>query len=248
MQTLRDTATKNVDTTETLREEGLPFTVRLVQDETDLGKALQMRRAAYDRHVPELAQSLGEPEALDHDPGTVVLLAEAKLDGEPLGTMRVQSNRHQPLWLEQSVTLPDWLQGPVLSEATRLGVAHSEVGRLVKIVLFKAYYLYCVQAGIEWMVVAGRSPIDRQYEALMFQEVFPGQGFIPMKHAGNLPHRVLAIEIAMAEPLWREAKHPLYDFVFRTKHPDIRLDTTGSSRLTSEADGKGTNPPQRLQS
>ena len=121
------------------------------------------------------------------------------------------------------MTLPDWLCGRPLAEATRLGVSGGVAGRLAKTVLFKAYFLYCLQTSIEWMVVAGRSPLDRQYEALQFQEVFPGQGFMPMAHAGNIPHRVLAFEVNTAERRWREARHPLYDFVFRTRHPDLVL-------------------------
>jgi hypothetical protein len=204
--------------------ENLPFTVRVVRDDAALHKAIAMRQAAYGRHVPEIAKNLGEPELHDSDPGTVVLLAESKLDGMALGTMRIQTNLCRPLWLEQSVTLPEWLKGYSLAEATRLGVSGSHVGRLAKTVLFKAYFMFCVEAGIDWMVIAGRSPLDKQYEALMFQEVFPGQGFIPMRHAGNIPHRVLAFDVATAEKRWREGSHPLYNFVFRTHHPDIRID------------------------
>lgn len=205
------------------KEERLPFTVRVVSDDATLNSAVSIRQAAYGRHVPELAKLLGEPEPHDKDPDVIVLLAESKLDRAALGTMRIQSNHSHGLSLEQSVTLPDWLAGHSLAEATRLGVAGGSAGRIAKTVLFKAYYLYCVQAGIEWMVIAGRSPLDRQYEALQFQEVFPGQGFIPMRHAGNIPHRVLAFEVATAEQRWRTAGHPLYDFVFRTHHSDINV-------------------------
>jgi len=204
--------------------ENLPFTVRIARDGEAMEKAITMRQSAYGRHVPEIARNLGEPELHDTDPGSVVLLAESKFDGAPLGTMRVQTNMCGPLWLEQSVTLPDWLSGYALAEATRLGVASERMGRVAKTALFKAYFLFCVQAGIDWMVIAGRSPLDRQYEALMFREVFPGQGFLPMRHAGNIPHRVLAFEIATAERRWREGGHPLYQFVFKTHHPDIRID------------------------
>lgn len=211
------------DTAE-LREERLPFTIRIVQGQEMLDKALNMRQSAYGRHVPELARQLGESEVIDRDPGAVVLLAESKLDGEAVGTMRIQTNRHNPLWLEQSVTLPEWLQGRSTAEATRLGVAGRGLGRMAKTVLFKAYYQYCAQAGIEWMVIAGRSPLDRQYQALQFQDVFPERGFIPMRHAGNIPHRVLAMAVDAVEPTWKASQHPLYDFFFKTRHPDIEID------------------------
>jgi len=209
-------------------EERLPFTVRVVTDTDTLSKAIDIRRAAYGRHIPTLAATMGAPERHDNDPGAVVLLAESKLDGAPLGTMRIQTNRNGPLWLEQSVELPDWLQGKSLAEATRLGTTAGTIGRLTKHVLFKAYYLYCVSVGIEWMVIAGRSPLDRQYDALLFEEVFPGAGYIPMRHAGNIPHRVLAFHIPTAQAKWEAADHPLYDFIVRTVHPDITIIPTVS--------------------
>ena len=204
-------------------EQALPFTVRVVRDEADLMKAVQIRQAAYGRHLPEFAQTLCLPEALDIRPGVAVLLAESKLDGIPLGSMRIQTNRYSPLALEQSLTLPADLSARPLAEATRLGVTGHRVGRMVKTLLFKAFFQYCQQNGIEWMVIAGRSPIDRQYDRLLFSDVYPGMGPIALRHAGNIPHRVMSFEVASAERRWREASHPLYDLVFRTEHADIDL-------------------------
>lgn len=206
-----------------MAEELLPFTVRLVRNDTDLNKAVQIRHSAYARHLPEFAQTLKAPETDDVADGVVVLLAESKLDGSPLGTMRIQTNQYKRLCLEKSIELPDWLKPLRLAEATRLGVTSDKGGRLVTTVLFKAFYEYCKQIGTEWMVIAGRSPIDRQYAWLLFEDVFPGVGYIPLAHAGNLPHRVMSSNVETAEQRWAAAKHPLFDFAFRTRHPDIQL-------------------------
>jgi hypothetical protein len=225
-----------------MREQSLPFTVRVVRHEDELMKAVQIRQAAYGRHLPEFAQTLGAPEALDLRPGVIVLLAESKLDGAPLGTMRIQTNRFQPLALEQSITLPTSLASRPLAEAARLGVTGERVGRMVKTVLFKAFFQYCRQAGIEWMVIAGRAPIDRQYERLLFDDVYPDAGYIPLRHAGNLPHRVMSFEVGSAEARWAAAGHPLYDFIFRTAHPDIDLgqghDTVAASAFRQPRNGR----------
>ncbi|MFH1869801.1 MAG: hypothetical protein ABIK82_16130 [Pseudomonadota bacterium] len=212
-------------------EERLPFTVRVVTSQEQLDKAVTIRHSAYGRHIPEVASLLEKEEAADREPGSVVLLAESKLDGSALGTMRIQTNRYRKLALEQSVELPSWLQGSSQAEATRLGVALGRTGRLAKTALFKAYYEYCVMEGIEWMVIAARSPLDRQYEALLFQDVIPGAGFIPMRHAGNIPHRVLALKVSRVEPDWSQAGHPLYSFFFETSHPDI--DARGTIGLSA---------------
>ena len=202
-------------------EERLPFTVKVAHSEQELGRAVQVRHAAYARHLPSLAERLKVPESYDRDEGSVVLLAESKMDGSPLGTMRIQTNLYRKLAIEQAVELPDWLKGRSLAEATRLGVSDGRIGRLVKTVLFKAFFEYCLDAQIEWMVIAARSPLDRQYEALLFRDVFPGGGFIPLSYASNIPHRVLAFEVETAESRWAEARHPLFDFMRRTRHPDI---------------------------
>lgn len=203
-------------------EERLPFTVRVVRSETALSKAVIIRQAAYARHVPEFAAKLSSPEPNDHDQGSVVLLAESRMDGSPLGTMRIQTNRFRDLAIAQSVELPAWLRTKSLAEATRLGIDLGRTGRVVKTALFKALYLYCIEAHVEWMVISARPPLDRQYEALLFEDLFPGQ-FIPMRHVNNIPHRVMAFDILGARARWEEAAHPLLGFMCHTYHPDIDL-------------------------
>jgi len=131
--------------------ERLPFSVRLVSSMEDLMKAVHIRQAAYARHLPEFAKTLGLPETADYEDGVAILLAESHLDGSPLGTMRVQTNRFKPLTLEQSLELPDWLRHQTLAEATRLGVTNDKVGRLVTTVLFKAFSsIAWVRVSIGW--------------------------------------------------------------------------------------------------
>lgn len=206
-----------------MKEERLPFTVRLVHDQEDLAKAVHIRHAAYARHVPTFADTLRFPEASDFEDGIAVLLAESKLDGSPLGTMRIQTNRFGPLSLEHSLTLPDSLQGMSLAEASRLGVTGAGAGRVVKTVLFKAFYMYCQQVGVDYMVVSGRAPVDRQYDSLLFKDVYPGMGYIPLPHVGNMPHRIMSLKVDDVFPMWRDANHPLFDFFFHCSHPDIDL-------------------------
>ncbi len=208
---------------QSLVTEILPFKVKLVRNRADLNKAVSIRHSAYARHIPAFAESLKAPELADSEPGVVVLLAESKLDGSSIGTMRIQTNEFNPLSVEHSVTLPDWLSKLRLVEATRLGVTDGNMGRLVTTVLFKAFYQYCTQSRIDWMVITGRSPIDRQYASMLFADVYPGQGFIPLRHVGNLPHRIMSLCVHTAEERWKAVNHPLLDFVTRTSHPDIDL-------------------------
>ena len=204
-------------------EELLPFTVRLVHDSDDLDKAVRIRHSAYARHVPTFAETLRTAERDDTAMGVTVLLAESKLDGSALGSMRIQTNQFRPLTVEQSIELPDWMRGQRRAEATRLGVTDGKGGRLVTTVLFKSFLNYCKQVGVDWMVVTGRAPIDRQYERMLFADVFPGTGFIPLSHVGNMPHRVMSSETKTVEARAKAVNHPMFDFMFRTFHPDIQV-------------------------
>ena len=201
--------------------ERLPFTVRRVETEADLLKAVRIRHAAYARHVPDFARSLAQPEAADYDADTIVLLAESKLDGTPIGSTRIRTNLYRPLGVEESVELPDWLQGKRLVEATRLGIDEGRVGRMVKIALIKACFMYCEDNAIDYSVATGRPPVDKQYDQLMFVDVFPELGLVPLRHVGNIPHRIMAFEIATFQQRWAEARHPMLNFFFHTHHPDI---------------------------
>lgn len=203
--------------------ERLPFTVRRVETEADLLKAVRIRHAAYARHVPDFARSLAQPEAADYDADTIVLLAESKLDGEPIGSTRIRTNLYRPLGVEESVVLPDWLQGKRLVEATRLGIDDGRMGRMVKVALIKACFMYCEDNAVDYSVATGRSPIDRQYQQMLFVDVFPELGMIPLRHVGNIPHRVMAFEIATFQQRWAEARHPMLNFFLNTHHPDIDL-------------------------
>jgi hypothetical protein len=205
-------------------EESLPFTLKIVHTQAELNQAVRIRQAAYDRHLPDFAKSLIKPEAADFEKGTVVLLAESKEDGSPVGTMRIQTNAYKPLCLEQSIDLPNWLKELPMAEATRLGVTNQVGGRLVTTALFKAFYMYCQQIGVEWMVIAGRAPVDRMYQRMLFDDVVPGQGFVPLAHANNLPHRVMSFNVKTAFERWSAVNHPLLNFAALTHHPDITLD------------------------
>lgn len=204
-------------------EETLPFTVRLVRNQEDLNKAVQIRHSAYARHMPVFAEKLKAPEPADSKDDVVVLLAESKLDGSPLGTARIQTNRYRALSMEESVDLPTWIRHKSLADIRRLGIVQGTIGRLVKIVLIKACFQYCERQGIDWAVIAARPPLDRSYQQLMFEDILPGETFVPAPRADNVPHRVMAFEIETGESRWTQAKHPLLGFFRHTHHPDIDI-------------------------
>lgn len=202
--------------------ENFPFTVSLADTEERLHKAVDIRAEAYGRHMPELAARFREVEALDREEGVTVLVAESKLDGSSLGSIRIQTNQHRPLLIEQATTLP-FPKGWLLAESTRLAVCQQGIGRMVKLALVRATYQYCIQAGIDCLVIGARQPLDRQYRGLLFQDLHPGCEPIPLPYANNIPHHVLYWHIASVADNFKAANHPMYQFMTEPDHPDIDL-------------------------
>ena len=212
-----------------LTVERLAFEVSEIDTQDQLFKAVSIRYEAYSRHLPELARQLVAPEPHDTEPGYTVLLAENRLDRSALATMRLQTNEFEPLGLEHSIDLPPWLRNRPLVEATRLAVASNVRGRFVTLVMFKAFFQFCLERDIEWMVICARAPLDRMYESLLFRDVLPDGEYVPLRHSANIPHRPLAFNVRTAEARWRTQRHPLYGFMALTQHPDIKVGVPGST-------------------
>ena len=79
-----------------------------------------------------------------------------------------------------------------------------------------------IRAPLWWYPFLARATAsDRAKVELMFEDILPGETFIPLPRAANVPHRVMAFEIESGEARWTRAKHPLLDFFCNTDHPDI---------------------------
>jgi hypothetical protein len=205
--------------------EYLPFTVEHAANATMLNDAVRVRQSAYSRHLPDVAKAMDAVEKWDRAVGAVVFVARAKLDGAPLGSMRIHTNETVPLPLEQSVTLPGAFSGKLLAEATRLAVSRDSVGSVVKFALFKAYLQYCMAKRVDSMVITARNPLDRMYERLCFVDVGEKGSFLPMAHVGGILHRVMHLSVAEVEPMWNACGHPLLHFMTGIEHPDIKIET-----------------------
>lgn len=222
-----------------MRQCELGFVLELVSSDSDLFDACAVRAQAYGHHLPEMGRKLYEPDDLDTAPGTAVFVCRDKVDGRAVGTMRIQTNAHGPLLLENSLTLPDWLSDVSRAEVTRLAVC---VGAdpLIRLALWKASYLYCLANGVDWMVVGARNEaLIRNYKRLGFVDVFGPDERMPLAHTGGVPHRILAFDNVSARRRWSELKHPLYDFVIETEHADLEACT----RVRQHADNAGDTVP-----
>lgn len=210
-------------------QRSLPFRIRLVRTYEHLVRAVQVRRDAYARHLPALADILAEAERSDCTANSVVLLAESKADGEAIGTMRIATNLDAPIEFEAALDLPACFRGTTIAQVARLGVRNCTDAALVKLALFKALHRYCLALQIEWMMVGAHPPLDRLYQQLRFIDVFNPEDRFRIPSAPAYDVRVMAFAVESAERTWREADHPLYDFMFAEYCPDIEIFNSVSS-------------------
>jgi len=202
----------------------LSFTLQATRSEQDLADACAVRSEAYGRQMPDWRERFSRPEALDHRGDTTVLLCRDKQSGLPVGTARIQTSAHGPLQLESSLLLPRHLAGRPRAEITRLSVLPG-ADPAARLALMKASYRLCLAMGVQWLVIGARKPaLIRIYQKLGFSDVLGPEQLVPLAHAGGIPHRILAFDVAGALARWQATEHPLLAFMVETEHPDIHTE------------------------
>jgi hypothetical protein len=194
-----------------------------VDNEYDLARVRQLRALAYGHHLPLLAAQFGAADTLDRDPDVVIFCAEDKASGDLVGSCRIQVNRRRALQIHASIEEPAHLRGRLVSEITRLVVRPGYGDRLVRMALVKACHLHNIAMQVSGIYAGSRPALMRQYRALGFSDLYADCREVPLKHAGEIPHRILWLDSVSAEADWSAMKHPYHAFVFRTWHPDIMI-------------------------
>ncbi len=210
----------------------LPFSIHIVRNEDQLVRAVNIRAEAYERHWPNLYGQLKSPEAQDRDPNSLIFLAESKSNGQPVGTMRVDTNLTSELPPGASAELPLEMKGQTIAYVTRLGVKQGATGSVVKLALFKSLHRYCLAKQLSWILVGIRPPGDRDYVRLGFADINNEGATVPIGSSGGIPVRLMAFEVISAERRWKEKSHQLYKFMFLDFHPDIEIFSSVSGMWT----------------
>jgi hypothetical protein len=212
------------------KTEDLRFTIRVVDNATDLLAACEVRAAAYGAVVPELGQAMLAPDELDRRPDAINLLAREKSTGRPIGTARICTNANQPLLIQQCFDLPHRFIGLHLGEVTRLAVHPGNEDQLVRMALLKAVFLICQDRQIVHVVVGVRRPgLVRNYRYLGFETI--SQEPVALNYAGGLRHHVMAFNARDLAQTWRSSGHPWYEWGIETDHPDIQISGSDLMRI-----------------
>lgn len=210
----------------------LPYTIETVQDQETLEQCIRLRSEAYHRHNAQLGELLSEPEPEDFDPNFTNLVARSKLSGELLAAVRVEIQTSNPLAFEKSYSLPKALKTGPLADIARLSVAN-KVGFSPRLMMIKAAYWWCRSHGVVKHFITARQPADRLYRRFEMQDLLPNQGMVPIKSIGNIPHRIMWIDVFDISRQWVETGNPLLTPIFLQSHPEI-LDDLQSRTIFQE--------------
>lgn len=199
----------------------LPFRIEQAQSDLDFQAVATARQLAYGRHLPAFGCLVGQADPDDLQPNAAVLLAQSKLDASCIGTVRVQIANGGTLRLEDSFALPKALRTGRIAEISRLAIPAGSNGLALRLMLIKAAYWYCRSQQVDRCFLCVRHPVDRQYRRFDLHDVLPEGEFVPMRHIGDIPHRVLWFDVHGIEARWLASNNPLHATYFVHQHPDI---------------------------
>ncbi len=204
-----------------LQEELLPFYVQMAHTDYQLQQACDVRKMAYGKHLSHLSEYFARPDDNDYSSDFAVLIAKSKLDDRCIGTVRIQITEKKPLCLEDTLTLPSALRSARVAEISRLALQHHGAQHRLRLMLIKSAYWYCRHHQVNVSFICVRHPVDRQYREFGLDDVFPNAPYYPMKHIGQIPHRVLWFDTQRIGEQWVMSNHPLKHLFLDTYHPDI---------------------------
>lgn len=206
-----------------------PVIVRVARNEAD-------RRRIHALRARVEAADGAEVDPADLRENATLLIAESPIDGETLGSVRILTSERGRLLVEDRFELPASLRNQSLAEGSRLVVGETGQPRLVRLMLWKAFHRYCLAAQIDTMLIVAREPADQEYEWLGFTDALPGARRFALSAQRAPTCRLMRLGVFEARDRMQRSGHPLHDFFFVERHPEIDLvSPVPSSRTDSRA-------------
>jgi hypothetical protein len=224
-----------------------PYRIRIVRTKEQLESVVAVRCQAYSEKLQALASKVQQPGPLDFTHEPIVLVAENGLTGEAVGTLRVNTGP-QILDLLQDVQLPADLVCERVAFVSRMAVIGTVPERqLVRNLLQKAVFQLAVAKQLSRILLLAVHPRERLFYRCGFRDVFADGAPRFPKFLDHFPVKALYADTYSLEREWREENHPLYDFLFRTFHPEIEVfasvsSSTQRSNEPSRSSGRSHSP------
>lgn len=192
-------------------------TIRVARSEDDRARVFALRARV------RCAEAGSLTDAYDRMPNAMLLLAESRFDGEALGTLRILTADRGPMMVDGLLELPAWLKCRSIAEGSRLIVRDGPHEAQVRRMLWKAFHRYCLAAQVQSMLIAARDAAAREYQWLGFADVFPDGALFAPRGRELATHRLMCLGVFEAREAMMNNAHPLHEFFFVERHPEIDL-------------------------
>lgn len=195
--------------------------VRKAVTDDDLQKVFKIRWKGYSKHY-----NIHNPKEIidefDHAANVTLLLA-TDATNQALGTIRILDRSRGNIEFDRYLNI-DSLLTPAeqpCAEASRLSIPSNPKSQQIKLLLWKAFYRYCVIYNIKTMLISAiHDSIAHDYELLLFDNI--GVTFIhPM---AKVEAHIYKLNMLNAEEKFKAHHHLLYDFFVMTEHPNIQVE------------------------
>jgi hypothetical protein len=134
--------------------------------------------------------------------------------------MRVAFGVDDEVEMLQFHPAPQLLKGVRLGEARRLSLKPSRYATLVKLSIWKAFWLSCQAHEVQAMLIAARAPMNDDYRLLLFEEAVPGNSWFEPGSVPD-PHELMIQWVDDIEARYKAHSAELHRFMFVLHHPDI---------------------------
>jgi hypothetical protein len=222
----------------------LPFSVLLARRNDTSARIFATRLRSYGRHNDPLQDSEHFRTQLIND-DAVLISAESKLSGECLGSIRIETNYSKQFYFEQEITTPELtVRNPSIC-ASRLNVTNGRAGSLVRSALCKALYLYAHAVQAEHIYAFVDRPRARLYSRLGFVPAVAGNPELALECHNGLAFQLYKSDVTAFQSYLPSVDAEMFDFVFKTHHPDIKIFSSVGSRSQISRkydDDKGDKP------
>ncbi len=196
--------------------------VRRALSQEDKEKVYELRWKGYQKYKYNFQAKEDIIDEFDNSNNVTLLLALTE-DNIPLGTMRILDQSQGKIELQSYFDLNSILtlnEQPV-AEASRLSIPYSQDSKLVKLYLWKSYFLYCQLHSLKTMVIFISKGSTRDYRMLLFEDC-GSNGVFTLPYCSSEQH-TYKLELEGLELKYKLNQHPYHDFFFVENH-EIYLD------------------------
>jgi hypothetical protein len=222
----------------------LPFSIVISRDDATSSRLLATRIRAFNRHAHPFKSSEYFQSTLKVD-SALLLSAELKNSGESVGSVRIESNVTERFYFENEATTDDLEKKIVSICASRLSATEGPLGKIVKLALVKALYLYAHANQCAYVYAFVDKARLRLYRNLGFVPAIDGNPNLELKCHDYLPMQLVRSEVGNFQKRLSESDETLAAFFFSTRHPDVKVfSSVGSLSQTRRRNDppKGSSP------